>query len=228
MVHFESGDIVVFSYPAVHQQGTQAHDPFPQVLVLHPNWQNNVHGLNLNYLTDNEINALRMIVDPGFELKYAENLQKRDPHLIQEIDRIVSQSAGANITSPLDFYRRVIQPFIRSRQWEPYRRYRVDKMTNIKIIQRRSIFTGEEKAGIFGTTNVRDHGKSEKEIIKNLAQKAAKKDQSFGVIQYGDDRLTPGENKFISRLRGDALKLFNDYVKKFQHSRGPKLNIFGF
>ena len=216
-MNYRIGDLISFTYPAVHQQGTKAHDKFPNVLVLHPNWKNNLHGLNFNYLTDDEINALRMIIDPGFELKYAENLQKKNPNLMRELDRIVLKMGNSNITSPHDFYLRVIRPFIIVRGWDPYRRYRPDKMTNIRIVQKREIITGEQKASIFGTSNLRDRGKNEKDILKNLAQASVAEEES-----YGRGVLTPQERRFIGRLRGSALKLFDDYVQKFQYANGPR------
>jgi len=111
------GDLVAFSYPAVHQRGTRAHDKFPSVLILHPLWRNNIHGLNFNYLSDDEINMLRMLIDPSFQLKYAENLMRKNPNLMREFDRIITQAANAVITSPRDFYVRVIKPIIITRGW---------------------------------------------------------------------------------------------------------------
>ena len=219
-MNYRIGDLILFSYPAVCQQGTRSHDHFPQVLVLHPNWQNNLHGLNFSYLTDDEINTLRMVIDPSFELKYAENMLRKNPQAMQEIDRIMATAGNANITSPLDFYRRVIRPFIMVRGGDPYRRYRPDKMTGIRIIQKREVLTGEQKMGIFGTKTFRDKGKDEKEILKNLAQVSVEEEQSMG---HGV--LTATERRFINRLRGGSLKLFDDYVKKFQAARGPRFRF---
>src|SRR5690606_39041826 len=104
---------------------------YPQVLILHPRWDryppNNppgnflVHGLNFNYLTANEINMIRMILDPSFESKYKQGLQMRDANLVRKFDDIMRSAANANVLSPHDFYLRVIKPFIAPKQWEPYR-----------------------------------------------------------------------------------------------------------
>lgn len=149
MANFQIGDLVTFSYPAVHQQGTRAHDKFPQVLVLHTNWEGCVHGLNFNYLTDDEINTIRMILDPSFEMTYREALGKKNPNAISEFDRIMKTAAHANITSPRDFYVKFVRPFIMSRGWDPYRLYRTDKMTALRVLQRRQHLEGQEKQTAF-------------------------------------------------------------------------------
>lgn len=212
---YRIGDIITFSYPAIHQMGTRANDKFPQVLVLHPDWQNNMHGLNFNYLTDDEINALRMLIDPMFEEKYAEALQRKNPRIMQEVDRIVLKMSNANITSPHDFYLRVIRPFIMVRGWDPYRRYRPDKMTNIRQVQKREVIMGQSRASmVFNQKNLRDRNSTENKIIQKVAQDSAA------------NTLTAQERRFITRLQGSARKLFNDYVKKFQYASGPKTPRF--
>ena len=41
------GHIIRFSY-----SGENVNDPKPMVLVLHPNWQGKLHGLNIDYIPD--------------------------------------------------------------------------------------------------------------------------------------------------------------------------------
>lgn len=145
----EIGDLITFSYPAVHKKGTRAHDKSPTVLVLHPNWGGLLHGLNFNYLTNNEINMIRMILDPNFEKQYKASLTRRAPHVVKEFDNIISAASNTNITSPQSFYRQAIRPFIVSRGWDPYRKYRVDKMSGVRVLQPRPVLTGEQAAGFF-------------------------------------------------------------------------------
>lgn len=148
MALFNIGDLITFSYPAVHQQGTRAHDKFPQILVLHTNWEGCVHGLNFNYLTDDEINTIRMLLDPAFEMNYREAMGRKNPAAIAEFDRIMQHAANANITSPRDFYVKAVRPFISTRGWDPYRLYRPEKMTGVRILQRRQHLEGQPK-GVF-------------------------------------------------------------------------------
>lgn len=140
----EIGSIITFVYPAVHQQGTRAHDKNPKVLVLHDNWQGLVHGLNFNYLSPDEINMVRMLMDPKFEEQHKASLTRTNPYIVQEFDRIMQEVGNTTITSPHDFYTRAIRPFISKRGYDPYRLYTPSKMTNIKILETRKIMTGDE------------------------------------------------------------------------------------
>jgi hypothetical protein len=223
MTSYRIGDLISFSYPALKLQGTEAHDKFPSVLVLHPLWQGTLMGLNFNYLTDQEINMFRMMLDPGFQLKYMDNLYKKSPQLVQEFDTIIGAAGSANITSPYDFYHKVVRPFIMVRGWDPFRRYTPSKMTNVRVVQKKEIITGEQAAGLFGVHPVRDHGKDEKEILKDLAQREATEDSG---AYPGKDLLTPQERRFIDRLRGNALRVFDDYKRKFEYAKGPRLPTF--
>ena len=87
---FGIGDIIAFSHNSEPKQGVRdvkamrqrtqsgqtsrkekpvvvdTHDRYPQVLVLHNNWQGNIHGINLNQLSQQEINYLTAIIDPFF------------------------------------------------------------------------------------------------------------------------------------------------------------------
>lgn len=139
-VYFSIGDLVEFDYRA----GAVVHDSFPKVLCLHNNWRGCVHGLNFNYLTQQEINYIKSVLNPQF----AKKISKKDLRIAAQLDRI-SHLANLNITSPHDFYVRFIRGFIQPRGWEPYRRYNVQKIGSSKIITRQAIMTGEEKSGIF-------------------------------------------------------------------------------
>jgi hypothetical protein len=145
---YNIGDLITFTYPAVFLQGTRAHDKFPRVLVLHSGWEGLVHGLNFNYLTADEINTIRMILDPSFEVKYRDALNKQNSKLIIEFDNIMRGAANANIVSPRDFYTRVVKPFIISRGWDPYRLYTPSKMTAVRVVQRRQHLEGQPM-GVF-------------------------------------------------------------------------------
>lgn len=143
------GDLISFSYPAVHKQGTKAHDKNPKVLVLHPEWGGTLHGLNFNYLTNDEVNMARMILSPKFQLQHKAALTRRNPNLVKEFDRIIGEAGAATITSPHDFYTRAVKPFIAVRGWDPYRRYSVGKMTNVRVLEPYEIMSGEKEPGLF-------------------------------------------------------------------------------
>jgi len=212
------GTIVTFSYIS-----KRSHDRFPKILVLHPGWRNPggtgdkllVNGLNLNYLTDDETNLLRMVIDPGFQLKYFENMVKKNPGIAQQYNSIIGSAANSNITSPHDFYIRVVRPFIQPRGWDPYRLYDPSKMLNVKVLQTQRQMLGNKDINLFGS-NPKDHGVDERKILLNIAA------QSSGMA--GREPLTPQEQKFIKMLRGKSLQLFQMYKTRFQHMKGPSVN----
>ena len=149
-MNFEIGDLVAFSYFAeprqqvrdvkAMRQRTQSgqsiwkkqenkpdnHDKYPQVLILHPEWQGNVHGINLNQMSQHEINFLTALVDPFF----AKEIVKKDMRIRNELQRIPQD---IHITSPHDFYLRIVKPFIKL--YDGYRLYKPSKMRNIRVIK---------------------------------------------------------------------------------------------
>lgn len=169
-------------------------------------------------MTDDEINMIRMIVDPAFQLKYFENMEKKNPGIAAEFDRIIARAGAGEITSPQQFYNNVIKPFIMPRNWNPYRLYDLGKMQGVRILQNTAQFTGANRVSIFGNTQPRGSGKTEQQILSDLALKQSQQQQT-GVKQ-----LTPQEVQFISKLQGNALNLFNRYKQKFQYAKGPQMN----
>ena len=210
MANFNVGDLIVFTYPAVHLQDTRAHDRYPKVLVLHTNWQGNVHGLNLNYLTEDEINTLRMVLDPYYEMKYSAALKQKNPTAYQELGHLlhgrVGEAAGSHsrmvkITSPRAFYLNIIKPFVMPRGWDPYRLYKPDKMTGIRILQKEYHMTGKDSYAQF-----------QAQQRQKLAQMTPDQLAALGgTPQPGQQQQAPS--------RG----IMGQFIDKFRGTRGPQL-----
>jgi len=224
MARYGIGDLITFTYPLKPE--TYAHDKFPRVLVLHPSYRDVnkyghgalfVHGLNFNYLTDDEINYLRMMIDPGFGIQYIDKFARKNPNLATKFRRSVTQASNSVMTSPRDFYIRTIKPFISDRGYDPYRLYYPQKMSNVRIVQPYNIISGQQKRGIFGTLGARDQKtKDERDILKDLAKKEAEG-------RLGQEN--PQEKRFVKELertRGAAYRVFQRYKKKFEAARGRK------
>lgn len=215
------GSLISFAY-----KSARSHDNFPEVLVLHPGWRKGntvcLHGLNFNYLTDDEINLIRMIVDPAFQLQYFQAMEAKSPGTAAEFDRIIARAGAANITSPLDFYQRAIRPFIQPRRWNPYRLYDVSKMQSIRVLQSMQQMTGANKKGWLAQQQAaaatRAKGTSEAQIIMNLAAKKAEEEKT------GKKILIPAEVQMIARLQGQSQQLFQKYKTKFRYTKGPMFN----
>ncbi len=138
------GDLVQFNY----SQGKQVHDLNPKVLVLHDNWQGLIHGLNFNYLSLQEINYIKAVLNPTFRA----DIITKDERIAKQIQRVLPLLNTLNITSPYDFYLRFVRGFIEPRGWDPYRRYNPRAVIGEKLITRKEILVGNEKEGIFART----------------------------------------------------------------------------
>lgn len=134
------GDLVRFSY-----RGKIVHDPRPTVLILHPNWQNQTHGLNFNYLSEQEINYIRSVLNPVF----AAEMIKKDPRIASQMQRISHIINTLVITQPHDFYLRFVRGFIQPRGWDPYRRYTPSGISGVQTVVRQAVMVGTEKDSMF-------------------------------------------------------------------------------
>lgn len=214
MSNFRIGDLVTFSYPAVHQEGTKAHDKFPQVLVLHPNWEGLMHGLNFNYLDADEINTLRMLLDPFFEMQQRENLRRRNPSAFAELEKIITTPGAyrnSKINSPHAFYQGVIRPFIQTRGWDPYRKYKIEKISGGRIIQPAAHMTGEDSLAKF---------KKEQEQMAKALEQALSKAQTAEQLKEIERMKQELERSKSLSQRQSVLKKFADFI---QHMRGPRI-----
>lgn len=138
----QMGDLITFDY----QMGKKIHDRTPKVLVLHPNWQGQMHGLNFNYLTEQEINYIKAVLNPIFESE----IVKKDRRIAIQMTRVRSIVDTLNITSPHDFYVRFVRGFIQPRGWDPYRRYLPERQRSLRIITASAVMTGDQREkGIF-------------------------------------------------------------------------------
>jgi hypothetical protein len=176
MANFQIGDLVTFQYPLAPQ--TRAHDKYPKILVLHNNWQGLTHGINFNYLTNDEINTIRAILDPFFEQQFRQALSQKNPAAFRELEGIISASGNPKVTSPMDFYSKVIRPFIIVRGWDPYRLYRPELMTGIRILQKEYHMTGKDSYQKF------------KQQQQQALEKAAEEDKP-NLLQWFKDKFGP-------------------------------------
>jgi hypothetical protein len=207
------GDLISFMYPAVHQQQTRAHDRNPHVFVLHPNWRGKVHGLNLNYLTADEINVLRMIIDPFFEMKFRSSLQRRNAQAFNEMEKIITSTGpnrNAKLNNPQAFYNGIIKPFISVRGYDPYRIYTPSKMTGVRVIQKAAKFTGEESLLKF---------KQEKEELGRAVKQALEKAKTPDEQRKAKDLQAKLDHATSMSQRKSILTMFSDFIRA---RRGPR------
>jgi len=137
---YQIGDLITF-----HYQGKRVNDPNPRILVLHPNWRSLTHGLNFNYLTTQEQNYIKAVINPIFEAE----IVRKDQRIAQHMQRIQTTLNNLSITSPHEFYIRFVRGFIQPRGWDPYRLYTPTDMSNVRIVTSKAVMVGDQKDTFF-------------------------------------------------------------------------------
>jgi hypothetical protein len=230
MARFQIGDIIQFTYEP-EQPPSKVHDKFPQVLVLHPDWQGLVHGLNLNYLSDDEKNVIRMILDPMFEMKFRDALRKRNPNLYDELESIITGKKGtgtathmvhpppvssgptttvSKINNPRAFYYNIIRPFVYTRGWDPYRKYKHSGIRGASVVTPASVVTGEESLAKF---------RKEREEMAARAKKALGEAKTVEDVKVAKEALEKIEKEKNMSQRKSLLTWFSERLKYW---RGPR------
>jgi len=224
MAQFRIGDIITFRYPL--PPNTRAHVPYPTVFVLHSNWQGLLHGLLWDVATQDEINTIRMLIDPFFEMKYKEALRRKNPNIYKELENIITtpQKWGqvsvrnAKIDSPQSFYHGVIKPFIQPRGYSLYRKYRIEKISGGRVKTPARIITGEESISKWQ----KERQELAKAVKKALGE--AKTPEQTKVVKEMQDKL---DHATAMSQRKSLLTIFAEFVQYWRGPRGPKFNIFG-
>lgn len=129
----EPGSIIRFTYE--HQDvDASTGDKFKEVLVLHPSWQNKVHGLDLKRLSPAERTVLEAVLDPE---------QKDTPHRIPLVNDIKRKMDPITlIKNPIIFYTKFIKPFLRGK--DAYRVYIPARMKSITTVKNAKVSTGKK------------------------------------------------------------------------------------
>ena len=126
----QSGDIVFFNY-----SGKKVTTKRPLVLVLHPNWQGHLHGLNLDYIPEGTLRELWKMTKVTLQGKIERLAKLRLPLL------------KADIGDPKRFYYSRLQGFLKSSLGSTgvaYRTYDVKAIGGMKQIDYR--FEGSQFA----------------------------------------------------------------------------------
>jgi hypothetical protein len=225
---FSIGDLISFSYPAVHQQGTRAHDKYPEILVLHDNWQGVVHGLNFNYLTADEINTIRMIIDPYFEMKYRSELNQKNAAAFQELEKIITTSGNPPIVSPRVFYQKVIKPFIVVRGYDPYRLYRPEKMSSVRVLQNMRHMTGQDvpQAEVQAVLKSTLLQKVKDIFTRHKPPPGREVDFVMQQLRSGQYEYTPQEIAALERYMRNRPGVMQWYASRVKAMRGPTMPGF--
>lgn len=132
------GSLTTFTYDS-----PSAHDRYPQILVLHNDFEGCVHGINFNYLTNEELDFIKSVLNDD----YAEEASKANPNLKTQLDRMKTLLAGVDIKSPAVFYNQIIRPFIK--RYDSYRLYKPDHIKNTRTLITYEMMIGTKPGMVF-------------------------------------------------------------------------------
>ena len=130
---YKPGQMIRFTYN--HQsKDAQTGDKFKEILVLHPFWQNKVHGIDLKRLSPAERKVLELILDPD---------EKDVPSRIPLVNNIKARMDPIEeIQNPMTFYTKFVKPFMNGK--DAYRTYVPNLMMNVTVLKDFSIATGKK------------------------------------------------------------------------------------
>lgn len=130
---FKPGQMIRFTY--THQsRDEQTGEKFKEILVLHPFWNNKVHGIDLKKLSPAERKVLELVLDPE---------QKDVPSRIPLVNNIKKRMDPIEeIQNPTAFYTKFVRPFLNGK--DAYRTYVPHNMSMVTVLKDFSIATGKK------------------------------------------------------------------------------------
>lgn len=127
----QPGAFISFRYqlpPEIVRASREPHDPNKEVMVLHPNWQNQMHGIDLKRITPAQVDVLRLIMDPA---------TKDDPEKLNKYplvrDILNRMDPPELIKNPVAAYAMLIRPFLG--RADAYRKYWNSRVFSPKLIE---------------------------------------------------------------------------------------------
>lgn len=109
-------------------------DPSKQAFILHPNWNNKVHAVDLGRVSPAEMQVLQAVMDPNVKAQADAGAWPIEGvpvyPLIRDILRRVDPVQL--IKNPLAFYQQLIKPFIRGK--DAYRQYWPQYMFGLQVL----------------------------------------------------------------------------------------------
>ena len=123
-MNLRPGQIIRFTYS--HKTiDKDTGDKFKEVLILHPNWNGKLHGIDLKRLTPAEREVLEAIMDP-------ETRNRNTKHPLPIVNDIIRRmDPSQEIRNPATFYTKFVKKFLNSR--DAYRQYYVGQMKGLVI-----------------------------------------------------------------------------------------------
>ena len=136
------GDLVTFSYTSESKAKGAPHDPYPVVLVLHPNYEGKLHGIRWKMLSMPDQEIIKMILSEAYEAQNKNHLARRDPESAKRFDSVSKSSTSRDIRTASQFYSSVIKPLL-SQRASAYRLYRLDKIKGASTVTPAALMTAK-------------------------------------------------------------------------------------
>jgi hypothetical protein len=117
----------------------QPKDKNKEILVLHPNWHNKIHGVDLKRVTPAEVQTLKAVMDPKVKAQIDAGKWPVDgaPNYPLIRDILKRMDPIELIKNPIAFYQQLIKPFIRNK--DCYRQYWPQYASSVKVIKESSV-----------------------------------------------------------------------------------------
>ncbi len=137
MASYGVGNIVEFFYVFIQGRRRTPSPTKPghtgpykeRVLVLNPMYNNFMHGLDMEMLSDAEIEALEAMLDPK---------QEGQEHRIAIVnDTLRRMKPWEEIKNPSGFYTKLVKPFLNGK--DAYRTYNPGLMRDIEVLKRTDV-----------------------------------------------------------------------------------------
>lgn len=127
----QPGAFVSFRYvlpPELVRGQLEPHDPNKEVMVLNPNYNNQMHGIDLKRLTPAQVDVLKLVMDPA---------TKEDPKKLNKYplvrDILNRMDPLEMVKNPVAMYSMMIKPFLN--RADAYRRYWLSRMYSPKLME---------------------------------------------------------------------------------------------
>lgn len=129
-MNFEAGQTIRFTYNHPKEAMDEATgDRFKEVFILQPNWQGQLHAIDLKRLTEAERKVLYEIMDPK---------AKEKVHRIPLVtDILLRMNPVEDIKNPMSFYNKFVKQFLKNK--DAYRIYEHARMLNATVVRQTEV-----------------------------------------------------------------------------------------
>lgn len=128
MANYKPGDVVRFTYAHLAEDEASG-DQFKEVFVLNPEWDGEMHGIDLKRLTEAQRLVVQMVMDPAV---YQNVKRGKNTKIVLVNDICRRMNPLEEIKNPQSFYYKFVKRFLKD--IDAYRRYDKRNMSAMSIV----------------------------------------------------------------------------------------------